>query len=141
MTALLPGIADAQQQGDRPNIMLIVVDDMGYSDLECFGGEVHSPSLNGLAENGVRFTQFFNSGRSCPSRAQLLTGRYAQTVGITGMGQSLTKDCVTIPEVLRQAGYHTGMSGKWHLSLVHNSRKAYPATSTMPTLWPTRPST
>ncbi|MBO7140080.1 MAG: sulfatase-like hydrolase/transferase [Prevotella sp.] len=117
MTALLPGIADAQQQGDRPNIMLIVVDDMGYSDLECFGGEVHSPNLNGLAENGVRFTQFFNSGRSCPSRAQLLTGRYAQTVGITGMGQSLTKDCVTIPEVLRQAGYHTGMSGKWHLSL------------------------
>ena len=97
--------------------MLIVVDDMGYSDLECFGGEVHSPNLNNLAENGIRFTQFYNSGRSCPSRAQLLTGRYAQTVGITGMGQSLTKDCVTIPEVLRQAGYHTAMSGKWHLSL------------------------
>ena len=115
MTALLPGAASAQDQ--RPNIMLIVVDDMGYSDLECFGGEVHSPNLNGLAENGIRFTQFFNSGRSCPSRAQLLTGRYAQTVGITGMGQSLTKDCVTIPEVLRQAGYHTAMSGKWHLSL------------------------
>jgi arylsulfatase len=119
-TAALPALAAAQGQqtnNERPNIMLIVVDDMGYSDLECFGGEVHSPNLNSLAENGIRFTQFFNSGRSCPSRAQLLTGRYAQTVGITGMGLSLTKDCVTIPEVLRQAGYHTGMSGKWHLSL------------------------
>ena len=116
-SAALPALAAAQQPQERPNIMLIVVDDMGYSDLECFGGEVESPNLNGLAENGIRFTQFYNSGRSCPSRAQLLTGRYAQTVGITGMGLSLTKDCVTIPEVLRQTGYHTGMSGKWHLSL------------------------
>ncbi|MBQ8467321.1 MAG: sulfatase-like hydrolase/transferase [Prevotella sp.] len=116
-SAALPALAAAQQPQQRPNIMLIVVDDMGYSDLECFGGEVESPNLNGLAEQGIRFTQFFNSGRSCPSRAQLLTGRYAQTVGITGMGLSLSKDCVTIPEVLRQAGYHTGMSGKWHLSL------------------------
>ena len=115
--ALLPAVAAAQEADSRPNIMLIVVDDMGYSDLECFGGEVESPNLTGLAENGVRFTQFFNSGRSCPSRAQLLTGCYAQTVGITGMGLSLTKDCVTIPEVLRQSGYHTAMSGKWHLSL------------------------
>ncbi len=117
LPALLPALASAQQQDTRPNIMLIVVDDMGYSDLGCFGGEVESPNLDALAANGMRFTQFYNSGRSCPSRAQLLTGRYAQTVGITGMGQSLTRDCVTIPEVLRTAGYHTGMSGKWHLSL------------------------
>ena len=116
LPALLPAIASAQQ-AQRPNIMLIVVDDMGYSDLQCFGGEVESPNLNALAATGMRFTQFYNSGRSCPSRAQLMTGRYAQTVGITGMGQSLTRDCVTIPEVLRDAGYHTGMSGKWHLSL------------------------
>ena len=114
-TALLPIIGAAQAQ--RPNIMLIVVDDMGYSDLECFGGEVESPNLNALAASGMRFTQFYNSGRSCPSRAQLMTGRYAQTVGITGMGLSLTHDCVTIPEALKDAGYHTGMSGKWHLSL------------------------
>lgn len=116
LPTLLPALA-ALAQETRPNVMLIVVDDMGYSDLQCFGGEVESPNLNALADSGMRFTQFYNSGRSCPSRAQLLTGRYAQTVGITGMGLSLTHDCVTIPEVLRDAGYHTGMSGKWHLSL------------------------
>ena len=114
---LLPAVAAAQEADERPNIMLIVVDDMGYSDLQCFGGEVETPNINGLADNGIRFTQFFNCGRSCPSRASLLTGMYAQQVGITGMGLSLTKDCVTIPEALKTAGYHTAMSGKWHLSL------------------------
>ncbi|GAB1415384.1 hypothetical protein MASR2M117_07900 [Paludibacter sp.] len=97
--------------------MLIVVDDMGYSDLGCYGGEVQTPNLDALASDGIRFTQFFNGARSCPSRATLLTGCYPHTVGITGMGLSLTKNCVTIAEVLKKEGYHTGMTGKWHLSL------------------------
>lgn len=117
-TALLPltALSAMAQQAQRPNIMLIVVDDMGYSDLECFGGEVQSPNLNSLATDGSRFTQFFNCGRSCPSRASLLTGCYPHEVGITGMGLSLTRNCVTVAEALKNAGYNTGMSGKWHLS-------------------------
>lgn len=114
-TALLPGMTSAQQ-AERPNIMLIVVDDMGYSDLGCFGGEINTPNIDCLASNGMRFTQFFNCGRSCPSRGALLTGMYAQQCGITGMGVSLNTQCVTIPEALKGAGYHTAMSGKWHLS-------------------------
>ena len=116
-TALMPVCGLAQQQeAKKPNIMLIVVDDMGYSDPGCFGGEVNTPNIDGLAENGIRFTQFFNSGRSCPSRGSLMTGLYPHQAGITAMGVSLNKECVTIPEVLVGAGYHTAMSGKWHLS-------------------------
>lgn len=115
--ALAPAFVGAQQAEEKPNILLIVVDDMGYSDLGCFGGEIETPNINNLSDNGIRFTQFFNSGRSCPSRACLLTGMYAQQVGITGMGLSLTKNCVTIPEALKSEGYRTAMSGKWHLSL------------------------
>lgn len=116
-SAMLPVLAMGQSTTQRPNIMLIVVDDMGYSDLGCYGGEVQTPNIDNLAENGVRFSQFYNSGRSCPSRACLLTGLYAQQAGITGMGQSLNNNCVTLAEVLKDAGYHTAMSGKWHLSL------------------------
>lgn len=116
-TAALPVVASAQAEDRRPNIMVIMVDDMGYSDLGCFGGEIHTPNLDGLANNGMRFTQFFNAGRSCPSRAALMTGLYAQQAGIMAMGQSLNTECVTIPEVLKTDGYHTAMTGKWHLSL------------------------
>lgn len=114
--ALLPAMTMAQD-ARRPNVMLIVVDDMGYSDMGCFGGEISTPNLDALASQGVRFSQFYNSGRSCPSRAQLLTGLYAQQVGITGMGLSLTRNCVTLAEALKTSGYRTAMSGKWHLSL------------------------
>jgi len=116
----LPAVIAAQQAvlpTPKPNIMVIVVDDMGYSDMGCYGGEIQTPHLDSLANTGIRFTQFFNGARSCPSRASLLTGCYPHTVGITGMGLSLTTNCLTIAEVLKTAGYNTAMTGKWHLSL------------------------
>jgi arylsulfatase len=115
LTATVASAADPP--GNNPNIVLILVDDLGYSDLGCYGGEISTPNLDRMASEGVRLTQFYNSGRSCPSRASLLTGMYAQQVGITGMGLSLSTDCVTIPEALKSANYQTGMAGKWHLSL------------------------
>src|SRR5512144_2536655 len=69
----------------RPNILLIVADDMGYSDLSCFGGEIQTPNLDALASNGVRFTQFYSTARCCPSRASILTGQYPHRVGIGHM--------------------------------------------------------
>ena len=105
------------QQAQKPNIIIILADDMGYSDPGCYGGEINTPNIDALANNGMRFTQFYNCSRSCPSRASLMTGLYAQQVGITGMGLSLNNKCITIPEALKPAGYSTGMTGKWHLSL------------------------
>jgi arylsulfatase A-like enzyme/sucrose-6-phosphate hydrolase SacC (GH32 family) len=115
--AALLSMTAAAQTNDKPNIVLIMADDLGYSDLGCYGGEINTPNLDQLADEGLRFTQFFNGARSCPSRASLLTGCYPHTVGITGMGQSLSTNCVTIAEALKGAGYNTGMTGKWHLSL------------------------
>ena len=108
--------AQTNESSDTPNIMVILVDDIGYSDLGCYGGEINTPNLDGLANEGLRFTQFYNSARSCPSRASLMTGLYPQQIGITGMGKSLLNNCVTIPEALKSAGYRTAMTGKWHLS-------------------------
>jgi len=101
---------------EKPNIMIIMVDDMGYSDPGCYGGEIQTPNIDYLAEEGVRLTNFYNCSRCCPSRASLLTGQYQHNVGLTFNGESLTKNCVTIAEVLKEAGYQTGMTGKWHLS-------------------------
>lgn len=109
---------------NRPNIVLIMADDMGYSDIDCYGGEVRTPNLNGLADNGLRFTQFYNTARCCPTRASLLTGLYAHQAGVGHMVQDkgypayqgyLNDRCVTIAEVLKRAGYNTLMSGKWHV--------------------------
>lgn len=109
---------------ERPNIVLIVVDDMGFSDLGCYGGEIETPNLDGLAENGLRFTRFYNTTRCCPSRASINTGLYPHQAGIGGMaGRNdrrgyegfLSDRCVTLAEVLKSAGYRTYMSGKWHM--------------------------
>ncbi len=115
---------------DRPNIVLIMADDMGYSDLGCYGGEIETPHLDRLAENGLRFTQFYNTARCCPTRAALLTGLHQHMAGIGAMTETpegprkdnrpgyqgyLNRQCLTLAEMLKPAGYHTLMAGKWHL--------------------------
>ncbi|AYD47771.1 arylsulfatase [Arachidicoccus soli] len=114
-----------KKKDNRPNIIVILADDMGFSDPGCFGGEIHTPNINWLAANGVRFTNFYNTSRCCPTRASLLTGLYNQQAGIGEMTTDqhepgyrgfLTDNTVTIAEVLKAAGYQTAMSGKWHVS-------------------------
>lgn len=109
----------------RPNVLLIINDDMGYSDIGCYGGEVETPNLDRLANNGLRLTQFYNTPRCSPSRASLLTGLYPHQTGIgvltyptgpEGYAGDLNQDCVTIAEVVGNSGYRTYMSGKWHVS-------------------------
>ena len=97
----------------RPNIILILVDDMGFSDLGCYGSEINTPNIDKLAFEGMRFTQFHNTSKCFPSRASLLTGLYAHQVGMDRKHGAL-KNCVTLGEVLRSAGYRTLASGKHH---------------------------
>jgi arylsulfatase A-like enzyme len=96
-----------------PNILFILVDDMGYSDLGCYGGEIETPNLDSLAEDGVRFTQMYNSAKCMSSRAALLTGVYAQQCGMDRK-PAATIDSVTLGEVLRSASYRTLASSKHH---------------------------
>jgi arylsulfatase len=124
--------AGQAQPSSRPNIVIVLVDDMGFSDVGCYGGEIDTPNIDRLAQGGLRFTQFHNAGRCCPTRASLLTGRHPHQVGIGHMteppGQPLGFEgayqgylndrCVTIAQVLRRAGYHTLMAGKWHVGIV-----------------------
>lgn len=112
----LEDIASDKKKLQRPNIILMLVDDMGYSDPGCYGGEIHTPNIDLLAANGLRFTQFHNCARCCPTRASLMTGLYAHQVGLARNGQSLSSNCITVAEGLKDAGYNTAMVGKWHLS-------------------------
>ncbi|MDB5257995.1 MAG: sulfatase [Chitinophagaceae bacterium] len=108
----------------RPNIIIILADDMGFSDLGCFGSEIATPNLDKLATGGIRLTNFYNCGRCCPSRASLLTGLYPHQAGVGDVLENkgypayqgyLDDSCVTIAQLLQQAGYHTITSGKWHV--------------------------
>jgi len=119
------------QSSRRPNVIIILADDMGFSDIGCYGGEIHTPALDQLAREGVRFTQFYNMARCCPTRASILTGLYPHQTGLGHMNQNhgrpgyegeLNDHCVTIAEALRQSGYRTGMVGKWHLCRLNIAR-------------------
>ena len=112
----------------HPNIVLILADDMGFSDIGCFGSEIATPNLDGMAADGTRFSQFYNYARCCPTRASLLTGLHPHQAGVghmtTHLGYDeyqgyLDRNCVTMAEVLKSAGYKTFMSGKWHVGGEH----------------------
>ncbi|MAZ27020.1 MAG: arylsulfatase [Cytophagaceae bacterium] len=119
-------MSQKNEENSRPNIILIMSDDMGYSDIGCYGGEIQTPNLDNLAKNGIRFTQFYNAARCCPTRASLLTGLYPHQAGmgwmtgISGENPSyqgdLSKKSMTLSEVAKSAGYSTFMTGKWHVS-------------------------
>lgn len=110
---------------ERPHIILMMSDDMGWSDIGCYGGEIRTPNLDALARDGVRFTQFYKTSRCCPTRASLMTGLYPHQAGVGHMMEdrghdtyrgNLAQNAVTIAEVLRGAGYATYMAGKWHVT-------------------------
>jgi len=109
---------------EKPNVIVILVDDMGYSDLGCYGSEIDTPNLDALAADGLRFTNFYNTSRCCPTRASLLTGLYSHQAGVGAMTKDegkpgyrgrLNRECVTLAEVLKPAGYATLATGKWHV--------------------------
>ena len=99
---------------EQPNIVLILADDLGWSDIAPYGGEVQTPNLHLLAMQGLRFTQFHNTSKCGPSRASLLTGLYAQQVGMSTTAEAYLENSVTLAEVLKSAGYRTLMVGKYH---------------------------
>ena len=137
----LSGLATAAQ---KPNVIIIMSDDVGYSDIGCYGGEITTPTLDALAQGGLRFTQFYNTARCCPTRAALLTGLYATQAGIGHMvdgpgpmtgspaySGELSRNAVTIAEVLKSSGYATYMAGKWHVT-----QKTNPANEQDKANWP-----
>ena len=132
LSASVAGLA--VQRPRRPNILLVVADDLGYSDLGCYGGEIDTPNLDSLAANGLRFAQFYSTARCCPSRASILTGQYPHRVGVghlvTDLGHPgyrgrLSDNAVTLADVLKLAGYRTYMSGKWHVGTPDPTRHGF----------------
>ena len=124
ITVPVAALAENTSTSKRPNIVIILADDMGYSDISCYGGEIDTPNLDTLATAGIRFSQFYNAGRCCPTRASLLTGLYPHEAGLghmvyqdrgPGYHPFLNKQSVTIAEALGNAGYRTMMAGKWHV--------------------------
>ena len=116
LVSLLLAPVASLHAGERPNILLILADDLGWSDLGCYGGEIRTPNLDSLARGGLRFTQFYNSARCSPTRAAILTGLHPHQAGFPNLSGVLPAHCVTIPEALRPSGYRCYMVGKWHLS-------------------------
>ena len=128
-TSFMVGVValGAQARQSPPHIVLILCDDMGFSDLGCYGSEIRTPHIDSLAMNGIRFSQFKNTGRSCPSRAALLTGHYQHEVGMgwmtavdehrPGYRGQISREFPTIAEIMKSNGYRTYMSGKWHVTV------------------------
>ncbi len=127
LVVLISGCQGGEGPG-TPNIVIIMADDLGFSDIGSYGSEIHTPHLDRLAERGLRFTSFYNAGRCCPTRASLLTGLYPHQAGMGAMVSSvesepvegpyqgyLNNHSVTMAEVLKPAGYRAYMSGKWHV--------------------------
>ena len=124
--AFSASVCSAQNSKEsKPNILVILADDMGFSDLGCYGSEIHTPNLDKLAAEGLRFTHFYNTSRSCPTRASLLTGLYQHQAGIgrmtfddnqPGYRGTMTHNGVTIAEALKENGYQTAWVGKWHIA-------------------------
>jgi arylsulfatase A-like enzyme len=115
----------------RPNILIVLSDDVGFSDIGCYGGEIHTPNLDALARGGIRFTQFYNTARCCPTRASLLTGLHPHQAGVghmmedrglTGYRGRLNRQCVTLAEALKPAGYRSYAVGKWHVTPGHGPK-------------------
>src|SRR4051794_22872996 len=118
------GFGSGASAAERPNIVVILADDLGYADLGCYGSEIATPHLDRLAAGGLRFTDFYNMGRCCPTRAALLTGLYPHQAGVGDMEPNLGRPayqgflndrCVSIAEALRLHGYRTIMAGKWNV--------------------------